>query len=111
MADADPLEDARALLAIARLVYRARRRAALNGVQPAEAAARAMVPIGRRLALAVKAAGEARTVFESAPALEEVARAGEALLAALDERWEGLGPVIAEAIAGVQGDVPRPPVR
>jgi len=111
VAEVDPLEDARALLAIARLVYRARRRSALNGVQPAGAAVRAMVPIGQRLAAAVKAAEVARGVDDRGPALQEVARAGDALAASLDERWEGLGTVVAEAVAGVLGQEARPPVR
>ena len=42
----DPLDDARALLALTRLLYRARVAAARHGVLPARARARALVPLG-----------------------------------------------------------------
>jgi hypothetical protein len=105
----DPLEDARALLVLARLIYRARSAAALYGVQPARAAARAMVPLGKRLAVAVEQLEASNTEFERAAAVQAVVAAGEELAASIDEQWEGLGRVLGEAIRGVKGETPRAP--
>jgi hypothetical protein len=101
----DPLDDARALLMLTRLLYRARVRAAECGIQPAPEAAQALVPIGQRLAAVVKAAeGPARTA-----ALEDVARVAEQVAATIDGQWEGIGGLVSIAIDGVRGTTPNLP--
>ena len=109
MPDPDPLDDARALLALARLLHRYRRRCALNGVQPADAAARATMPVGRKLAAAVKAAEEADTESTRAAGLEEVARAGVELWQGVSPAWEGVQGLISVAIDGVRRQKARRP--
>jgi hypothetical protein len=103
----DPVDDARALLALCRLVYRSRVAAARCGVQPAGAAAGALVPVGARLAAAVTAvtaAERAETPEARAAALEEVIRAGEDLGASIQGSWEGIGGLVGVLLAGVRGD-------
>jgi hypothetical protein len=102
----DPLDDARALLMLSRLLYRARVRAAACGIQPAPAAVQALKPIGRRLAAAVEAAEQAAEGPDRGAALEEVARVAEELSATIDGQWEGLGAVVSIAIDGVRGLTP-----
>ena len=51
---------------------------------PARAAAKALVPIGQRLAAAVEAAERANSDFVRRTALEDVARIGEELAGAID---------------------------
>jgi hypothetical protein len=98
----DPLDDARSLLTLCRLIYRARVSGELLGVEPAPEAARALLPVGRRLAAAVEAAEECASDESRAVALEEVALAGEALAGTIDERWEGIRALLAVALAGVR---------
>jgi hypothetical protein len=101
----DPLEDARALLILARLLYRARRSDARHGVIPAPARVQALLPLGRRLSEAVLAAE--RTPLESAErraALEHIDRLGRELWAMIDDRSEGIRSLLSVALAGVRGD-------
>jgi hypothetical protein len=105
----NPLDDARTLLVIARLLLRTRRRLALNGVQPAGPAARRLVPLGQALAAAVEAAEQASPGDERVRALAEVARLGENLAAQIDPNWEGIEGLVSEAIAGIRGDRARRP--
>jgi hypothetical protein len=98
----DPVADAHAPLVVVQLLYRARASAARHGVQGADRAARALVPLGRRLRAAVEAAEAApEGSAERAAALAEVVRVGE--LVRVDDAWEGIGGVLAAAIAGVRG--------
>ena len=88
----DPLDDARALLALTRLLYRARVAAARHGVLPARARARALVPLGRRLAEAMGAAeAAAEGSAARAAALERVAALGVEVWASVDPRASGGG--------------------
>lgn len=108
----DPLEDARALLVLSRLLYRARVRAAACGIQPAPDAVRSLVSIGRRLAAAVAAAEQATDGPDRVAALERVARAAEAMASDINGRWEGIGEMISVAVDGVLGRqpiLPNPP--
>ena len=109
MSRIDPLDDARALLVCARLILRARRREDLNGVQLAGEAYERLVPLGQALASAVETAEAASLGPERVRALVEVARLGQCLAADVDPNWEGLRGVVAESIAGVQGNKPRRP--
>lgn len=58
----------------------------------------------------MKAAKEARTSLEREGALADAALVGEEIVAGIDSRWEGLGGLIGEALAGVRGQQRRPPV-
>jgi hypothetical protein len=110
----DRLDDARALLVLSRLLYRAGIQAAACGIQPAPDAARALVPIGQRLAAAVEAAERAAEGPDRVAALEQVVLAAEAMSSNIDGNWEGLGEVIAVATEGVRGRtpiLPTPPRR
>lgn len=109
MAKPDPLEDARTLLAISRLLHRARQRASLRGVQPAGAAADRLVPLGVALKSAVEAAEQADAGPERVRTLAEVARLGDELVAQIDDRWEALSMLMAEAVHSVRGEKPRRP--
>jgi hypothetical protein len=103
----DPLDDARALLALTRLLYRARVAAARHGVLPARSRARALVPLGRRLAEAMgaaEAAGEGSAA--RAAALERVAALGVEVWASVDPQSEGLRGLLTEALRGVRGEAP-----
>ncbi len=92
-----PLDDARAILVLASLLYRARRDLARHGVQPAPAAVAALVPIGQALRAAVAAAERGEE-----DALERVALAAEELSQAI-EPWDSLRGMIGVAIGGVRG--------
>lgn len=109
MADHDPLDDARSLLALCRLLYRARSAAAATGIQPAPAAARRLVPIGVRLAAAVQAADEATTDEARAEALVLVERAGEDMAATIEDAWEGIGGLVRVLLAGLHGEAQSRP--
>ena len=101
---ADPLDDARALLVLTRLLYRARRSAALHGVHGADRAVRALVPIGRRLRAAVEAAERAPAgSAEQRDLLQRVSRSAEELWVAIDDRGEGIRALITVADRGVRG--------
>jgi hypothetical protein len=103
-------EHSRALLVLVGLLWRSRHGFALNGVQPAGPAARALVPLREHLAAAVDAAEGAGTPSDRQAALHEVARIGEKIAQSINPRWEGLGGVFGEALAGVKGRAARPPV-
>lgn len=104
---ADRIRDARALLTLVELLYRARRSAALHGVQPAPRAARALVPLGRKLRAAVDLAERSSPGEEQDEALGEVVRIGE--LIRTDPAWESIDGLVSAALRGVRGDVDRRP--
>lgn len=106
----DPIEDARALLVLARLIYRARVSAALHGVIGGEERARELVPVGLRLAEAVEAAESAPVDSDAQKeALAAISRAATELWTTIDDRCEGLRGVVAVALAGVNGEKDRHP--
>lgn len=100
----DPLESARALLVLTRLVYRARAHAAARGVLPAPAARDHVAKLGRELAAQVERAERAEG-DERAAALEAVARLGEQLSQSIQE-WESVQGLIGVTIDAVRGRKP-----
>lgn len=102
---ADPVADARRLLALVELLYRARVAAGLQGVRGAGDAAAELVPLGRRLRAAVEAA-EAGGELD----VEEVLAVGTAV-------WESVGPadglrgLVGVAMAGARGERAKRPGR
>ena len=97
-----PLDDARLLLALVRLLYRVRRRACRAGL-PAGPALEATETLGQALAAAVEAAEQATSDRERQLALLEVARLGEALTKTLQARRDGAPAMLRVLIAGVRG--------
>jgi hypothetical protein len=106
---ADPLEAARALLVLARLLHASRMRSAKFGVIPARAAAAKLVPIGKRLAVAVEEAERASSDSVRQAALEDVARIGEELAGAIDNGLDGVAALVTVALEGVTGERARKP--
>lgn len=98
----DPLDDARQLLALCRLLYRYRRRVGGLGVIGATEAAEDLVPIGQRMVEAIAAAKSAPTPEARREALALVAQAGGDLGAAVVEEAEGIGGLLGVLLAGVR---------
>jgi len=109
----DPLADARLLLDFCRVIYRARRRLAAAGVQPAPDAVRRAKQLGIALGAAIERA-EGAPPEQRAAALAAVAQLGEQLYSDIDSQWEGIRGLLEELISGVRGDrpaLPRAPER
>jgi len=99
------LAKARALLTVVELLWFARSSAALQGVQPAEAAARRLVPIGERLRAAVAVAEAAPPGLEREAALREVVRLGEFITT--DRAWESIDGLLAVCLRSIRGDTDK----
>jgi hypothetical protein len=100
----DRLDAARALLAVARLMWRVRRAAAIYGTDGAEVDARRVAGIGREIGEAIAALETASSDGESAKAVARLDRASLALWTEAQRcsRTEGICSLIGQARVGIE---------
>lgn len=97
-------------MTLVEIVYRTRERADINGMLHAADAAAQLVPLGRELRTAVKAAGDTVDgTDEQRAALAEVVRIGSAISQTIDENWEGIRGLFGTLLQGASGEKPRRP--